>query len=91
MELGHYIKSSQGNIILALLGEQIAMHETLDNKSEHCILFILECLQRHQQKWAGKPKRPPFFLGLNGVQGAGKTVLVGIEILFGSKGELLDA
>lgn len=54
------------------------MSEIVDDKSEHCIPFILERLKLHKQEHEkrGKPV-PPFFLGLNGVQGAGKTTLVG--------------
>ncbi|KXT01633.1 hypothetical protein AC578_8029 [Pseudocercospora eumusae] len=53
------------------------MPEIIDDKSEHCIPFILERLSLHadeHERWAQKV--PPFFLGLNGVQGAGKTTLV---------------
>lgn len=46
--------------------------EIIDDKSPHCIPFILERLKIHQAKDGGKP----FFIGLNGVQGAGKTTLV---------------
>ncbi|USW54030.1 Putative P-loop containing nucleoside triphosphate hydrolase [Septoria linicola] len=53
------------------------MPEIIDDKSEHCIPFILERLKAHQEEYAAKgEKAPPFFLGLNGVQGAGKTTLV---------------
>lgn len=52
------------------------MPDIVDDKSEHCIPFLLECLKAHQQKYAGPNEAPPFFVGLNGVQGAGKTVLV---------------
>ena len=58
------------------------MAEIIDDKSCHCIPFLLRHLKRHQEIWAEKPKRPPFFLGLNGVQGAGKTVLVRAVELF---------
>lgn len=55
------------------------MPEIVDDKSEHCIPFLLERLrihtERHRQT-SGSADVPPFFLGLNGVQGAGKTVLV---------------
>lgn len=44
----------------------------VDDKSPHCIPFILSQLSVHQ---ATNPSRP-FFIGLNGVQGAGKTTLV---------------
>jgi D-glycerate 3-kinase len=44
----------------------------VDDKSPHCIPFILSRLQVHQAETPSKP----FFIGLNGVQGAGKTTLV---------------
>ena len=50
----------------------------VDDKSEHCISFILERLKAHQTHYKAVGREaPPFFLGLNGVQGAGKTTLVG--------------
>ncbi|KAJ9298210.1 hypothetical protein DTO271G3_3815 [Paecilomyces variotii] len=52
------------------------MPEIVDDKSQHCIPFILERLKVHQARHKDDPNAPPFFLGLNGVQGAGKTVLV---------------
>ncbi|KAL4733808.1 P-loop containing nucleoside triphosphate hydrolase protein [Aspergillus similis] len=53
------------------------MPEIFDDKSEHCIPFLLERLNAHQAQHGNDPANtPPFFLGLNGVQGAGKTVLV---------------
>ncbi|KAJ5543079.1 hypothetical protein N7535_005508 [Penicillium sp. DV-2018c] len=51
------------------------MPEIVDDKSQHCIPFLLERLRVHTERHRGKPT-PPFFIGLNGVQGAGKTVLV---------------
>ncbi|ORY00662.1 putative Uridine/cytidine kinase [Clohesyomyces aquaticus] len=49
----------------------------VDDKSEHCIPFILERLSAHRENYLLQGQRPPpFFLGLNGVQGAGKTTLV---------------
>lgn len=53
------------------------MPDILDDKSEHCIPFILERLEAHREAHEGSTP-PPFFLGLNGVQGAGKTTLVGV-------------
>ncbi|KAF2469695.1 putative uridine/cytidine kinase [Lindgomyces ingoldianus] len=51
--------------------------QIVDDKSEHCIPFILECLSTHRKKYLDEGQQPPpFFLGLNGVQGAGKTTLV---------------
>ncbi|KAF2091912.1 P-loop containing nucleoside triphosphate hydrolase protein [Saccharata proteae CBS 121410] len=47
------------------------MAAIVDDKSPHCIPFILDRLAVHRATSAA-----PFFLGLNGVQGAGKTTLV---------------
>ena len=56
------------------------MAEVRDDKAPRVVPFILERLAIHQkQHESTKPaERPPFFIGLNGVQGAGKTVLVSI-------------
>lgn len=53
------------------------MSQIIDDKSEHCIPFITDRIKLHQETYhrAGKDA-PPFFIGLNGVQGAGKTTLV---------------
>lgn len=56
------------------------MLELADEKAQHVIPFILDKLNIHRQKYAHLPPStnpPPFFLGMNGVQGAGKTILVG--------------
>ncbi|KAJ5770832.1 uncharacterized protein N7511_002883 [Penicillium nucicola] len=47
----------------------------IDDKSQHCIPFLLDRLRVHTERHRGTAT-PPFFIGLNGVQGAGKTVLV---------------
>ncbi|KAK6397065.1 hypothetical protein LTR65_007564 [Meristemomyces frigidus] len=53
------------------------MAHIVDDKSEHCIPFILERIKSHRQQYEAKGETPPpFFVGLNGVQGAGKTTLV---------------
>lgn len=57
-----------------------APHESptiIDDKSPHCIPFILNRLHAYQAEKASSsnPNRP-FVIGLNGVQGAGKTTLV---------------
>ncbi|KAJ5096135.1 hypothetical protein NUU61_005491 [Penicillium alfredii] len=52
------------------------MPEIVDDKSQHCIPFLLQRLRVHTERHSGTGNTPPFFLGLNGVQGAGKTVLV---------------
>lgn len=55
------------------------MPEIFDDKSQHCIPFLLDRLKEHQARYGDDADAPPFFLGLNGVQGAGKTVLVRIQ------------
>lgn len=54
------------------------MPEIVDDKSEHCIPFVLDRVKAHQSRYGASDAQdvPPLFLGLNGVQGAGKTVLV---------------
>jgi D-glycerate 3-kinase len=47
----------------------------LDDKSPHCIPFILSRLHDYQASLP-KDSTRPFVIGLNGVQGAGKTTLV---------------
>jgi pantothenate kinase-related protein Tda10 len=54
--------------------------EIVDDKSQFCIPFILGHLEAHRRRNANLENAPPFFLGLNGVQGAGKTVLVRHEL-----------
>ncbi|KAL1648458.1 hypothetical protein SLS58_002213 [Diplodia intermedia] len=51
------------------------MSAIIDDKSEHCIPFILDRIKAHRALHGADNARP-FFLGLNGVQGAGKTTLV---------------
>ncbi|KAM0718660.1 hypothetical protein Q7P37_005731 [Cladosporium fusiforme] len=53
------------------------MPEIIDDKSEHCVPFILDRIAKHREQYISKGETPtPFFVGLNGVQGAGKTTLV---------------
>lgn len=53
------------------------MAQIFDDKSEHCIPFILDHVQQHRRLHTSRGETPsPFFVGLNGVQGAGKTTLV---------------
>jgi len=52
----------------------IAKPAIIDDKSPHCIPFILRQLSHHRSLPNNASK--PFFIGLNGVQGAGKTTLV---------------
>jgi len=63
------------NTVHLLAGASSTMSRIVDDKSEHCIHFLLELLGRQQEKY-GREKPPPFFLGLNGIQGAGKTTVV---------------
>jgi D-glycerate 3-kinase len=48
--------------------------QIIDDKSPICIPFILDQLQEHTV--ASKAGNKPFIIGLNGVQGVGKTTLV---------------
>lgn len=69
-------------VILPLLRFQKMAH-IIDDKSEHCIPFLLERIKAsHAAHQAAGTIPPPFFLGLNGVQGAGKTTLVGTRCRF---------
>ncbi|MCJ1466714.1 hypothetical protein MMC07_005334 [Pseudocyphellaria aurata] len=47
-----------------------------EDRSDHCVSFILERLHVHQRQWENKGSTPPFVVGVNGSQGAGKTTLV---------------
>lgn len=51
---------------------KINMPEIVDDKSEHCISFILERLKNKRSR----SEEVPFFVGINGAQGSGKTTLV---------------
>jgi len=53
--------------------------EIVDDKSQYCIPFILERLAEFRNAYLQKGENPPpFFLGINGIQGAGKTTLVSV-------------
>lgn len=52
----------------------VLQHRVIDDKSPLCIPFILQLLQSHQQSPSSSNR--PFIIGLNGVQGVGKTTLV---------------
>ncbi|EXJ90370.1 hypothetical protein A1O1_03470 [Capronia coronata CBS 617.96] len=56
------------------------MPEIQDDKAQYVVPFILSLLSDHHARHspAANPAAPPFFIGLNGVQGAGKSVLVSI-------------
>ncbi|KAK4040750.1 P-loop containing nucleoside triphosphate hydrolase protein [Parachaetomium inaequale] len=48
----------------------------VDDKSPICIPFILSRLAEYKKQHAGEANPRPFIVGLNGVQGVGKTTLV---------------
>ena len=58
-------------------------HDDDDDKTAHCVPFILSLLGRHEQRHSSstssssssQPPPPPLLIGLSAVQGAGKTVL----------------
>ena len=59
-----------------LVASPTKMPEIIDDKAQHVVPFILSLLAEHQKTHSSSSHEPPFFIGLNGVQGAGKTVLV---------------
>jgi D-glycerate 3-kinase len=54
------------------------MAETQDDKAQQVIQFILEHLSEHRKQHKSYSNPAPFFVGLNGVQGSSKSVLVSI-------------
>ncbi|EXJ80838.1 hypothetical protein A1O3_07123 [Capronia epimyces CBS 606.96] len=52
--------------------------EIQDDKAPYVVPFILSLLSEHQAQHLSEASPAPFFIGLNGVQGAGKSVLVEI-------------
>lgn len=47
----------------------------------HCIPFIMKNLHLHRLKYSSSGRAaPPFFVGVNGMQGVGKTTLVSFFI-----------
>lgn len=71
------------NTLITPITALVTMPEIVDDKSQYCIPFLLERLRVHAERHRqpdGSANAPPFFLGLNGVQGAGKTVLVSCAI-----------
>lgn len=63
-------------ITILLHDKASEMDGLVGDKSEICIPFILRRLEIHRQRCAGVENAPPFFLGINGIQGAGKSTLV---------------
>ena len=49
------------------------MSEIVDDKSDCCILFILDCISK---KSSNNIHQSPVFIGVNGAQGSGKSTLV---------------
>jgi D-glycerate 3-kinase len=47
----------------------------MSQKLQLCEEFVIQNWHIHVSKHASAP-RPPFFLGINGLQGSGKTTLV---------------
>ena len=52
---------------------QSRMSKIVDDKSDCCILFILDCINK---KSSTKTYQSPVFIGVNGIQGSGKSTLV---------------
>lgn len=66
-------------------------HSIIYDKSQVCLDFILEQLKQQPQKQDKASVDPPLILGLNGIQGSGKTTLVCIPILSNFLTSLLRA
>ena len=49
------------------------MSEIVDDKSDCCIQFILDCISK---KSSNNTHQSPVFIGVNGAQGSGKSTLV---------------
>lgn len=54
------------------------MHGVQDDKAQHAIPFILSLLSQHHNMHSKSANPPPFFVGLSGIEGVGKSVLVDI-------------
>lgn len=52
------------------------MSKLFDDKSTHCLNFILEQYHNHSTHNLGASNTTPVFVGINGAQGAGKSTLV---------------
>lgn len=50
------------------------MVDVLDDKSEHCMTFILDCVKKRSMG----TQETPLFIAVNGAQGSGKTTLVSV-------------
>lgn len=61
------------------------MPDCQTSRTDLCFEFIVRGIARHDERWSGKQK-PPLFVGINGVQGIGKSKLVGtalrLELLY---------
>ena len=57
-----------------------AMSAIVDDKSEHAVPFILQSFELHQTRYSSDRDLIPFFVGLSGVQGSGKTTLVSSKL-----------
>ncbi|KAK3358604.1 P-loop containing nucleoside triphosphate hydrolase protein [Lasiosphaeria ovina] len=60
---------------MAATPDEPLLSRVVDDKSPICIPFILSRLETYKQHHHYQPRRP-FIIGLNGVQGVGKTTLV---------------
>ena len=53
--------------------QRIDAPEIVDDKSGHCVPFIIDCISKKSSRVA---EQSPIFIGVNGAQGSGKTTLV---------------
>lgn len=59
----------------AINREYIDMPEVVDDKSAHCVSFIVDHMSKRSSDDA---HQPPLFIGVNGPQGSGKSTLVSV-------------
>ena len=59
------------------------MSQFFDDKPDHCVTFILDQISSQNARNSAEGIKAPYvlFVGLNGLQGVGKTTLVGHNLL----------
>ena len=58
---------------VTIAGQRFNMSGVAEDRSDHCVRFILDCMSKNSSDNA---YHSPIFIGVNGVQGIGKSHLV---------------
>ena len=58
---------------VTIAGQRFNMSGVTEDRSDHCVRFILDCMSKNS---SGNAYQSPIFIGVNGVQGIGKSHLV---------------